>query len=212
MHTRVPLPSARTDTLTGWFCDGPVSDTLTVLRYNNRVRPPPPSTSLPLSQPPLVSMQFLAEKPLPCIPPPLPPLEDGNEGQEEKDGKRMCGGHREETWPRSVLGNVKDICCFFLLGFNSSDCIYQLHPFVLCLCFSLSLLQFYFEKVLLSPLYYGQFNMLYFQTSPLNLIISRKLRNSLFVCFLHHSGAQLFPFLYPTSMCWINRARVSVHQ
>lgn len=113
MHTHVPLPSARTDTLTGWFCDGPVSDTLTVLRYNNRVRPPPPH--LPPTQPPLVSMQFLAEKPLPCIPPPLPPLEDGNEGQEEKDGKRMCGGHREETWPHSVLGNVKDICCFFRL-------------------------------------------------------------------------------------------------
>ena len=96
--------------------------------------PLPPPLHLPPSQPPLVSMQFLAEKPLPCIPPPLPPLEDRNEGQEEKDGKRMCGGHREETWPPSVLGNVKDICCFFPLVFNNGVCIYRLHPFVLCLC------------------------------------------------------------------------------
>lgn len=62
-------------------------------------RPPhPPPSPLPpsLSAPPCIHAVFSREAL--ALHAPLPSsLEDENEGQEEKDGKRMCGGRREET-------------------------------------------------------------------------------------------------------------------
>lgn len=78
-----------------WHTDCAVTTTETAL---------PPSLCLPLFQPPLVSMQFLAEKLLP-IPPPIHlyfPLllwrmEIRMRGKRKRTQRRRCGRHRETT-------------------------------------------------------------------------------------------------------------------
>lgn len=76
MHAcAAPPPVARSDTLTGWFGDGLVSDTVTMLRYNNTDSPPclhPPSPSAP----PCIHAVFSRKSPCPpsphhCYSPPL---------------------------------------------------------------------------------------------------------------------------------------------
>lgn len=80
-----------------------LSDTLTVgsATTTETARPPfllpAPSLSPSLSAPPCIHAVFSREALALHLLPPLLPLEDVNEGQEEKYGKRMCGGHREET-------------------------------------------------------------------------------------------------------------------
>lgn len=130
-----PPPFARSDTLTGWFGDGLVSDTVTMLRYNNTDSPPclhPPSPSAP----PCIHAVFSRKSPCPpsphrCYsPPPLSTPEDGNEGQEEKDEKRMCGGHRDETWPRYSFENI------FFNKQNMYNCSFSPQKSYICFLFN----------------------------------------------------------------------------
>lgn len=67
MHACAAPPIARSDTLTGWFGDGLVSDTVTMLRYNNTDSPPclhPPSPSAP----PCIHAVFSRKSPCPPSP------------------------------------------------------------------------------------------------------------------------------------------------
>lgn len=108
-HSPLPTTLWHTDWLILWWACLWHTDCVTLQQQ----RPP---RLPPLAAPPCIHAVFSTEAlALSLPPPPVPPLEDGNEGQKEGDGKRMCVGHGEGSWPHSVFGSMEDMNWFLHL-------------------------------------------------------------------------------------------------